>query len=174
MRFVLSAALVGAVAVAASMQGAEAQQSAPMQQGAPMRQQMQIPAGQQPVANMASHYSQRLKAKFVLQQMQIPNFTFWGARIVGMDPDSPLHQIGLQLGDVVTRLDGTRINTGKWWDGNNQVWVLPQMERHYGRTEIRIIRSGTTVVRNEFADLGSQWQIPPSFPGGGGGGIIVP
>ncbi|QDT67513.1 hypothetical protein MalM25_04120 [Planctomycetes bacterium MalM25] len=135
-----------------------------------------IPNGGQVARQMMSaHRSNRLKAEFTLQWMQIPNFSFWGARITSMDQDSPLRQIGLQLGDVVTRLDGTRVSTGKWWDQSRGVWALPQMERHFGRTQIRNIRSGTTLVRNEYADLGPRWQVPSPYPGGGGGTpIIVP
>ena len=79
-----------------------------------------------------SYYSPRLKARFVAQFMSIPGHSFWGARIVDMNYDSPLQCINLHVGDVVTRLDGIRVSTGKVkvsdWSTGADYWRLPQME----------------------------------------------
>ena len=113
-----------------------------------------------------AYYSNSLKAQLVLEKMSIPGYTFWGARVVGMDPHSPLHQIQFQLGDVITRLDGAKIGTGKYWTGS--YWWLPQAERHYGNTQVRNIRSGNQFAQNDYVDLGkSCFPKPPN-------NIVVP
>jgi len=74
--------------------------------------------------------------------MHIPGYVFTAARIVSKPgPDSPLRQIHLGIGDVITRLDGIPV-TG-----------LGELERHYGRTYVRYIKQGTTRVRNGEIDL---------------------
>ena len=117
-----------------------------------------------------SYYSPRLKARFLLQQMSIPGHNFWGARIVDMDWNSPLRNIGLNVGDVVTRLDGVRVSTGMYQQNDfstgMQFWAIPQMEKHYSFTHVRFIRTGTTMVQQLTTDLG-----PLNNWGGGGGGI---
>lgn len=111
--------------------------------------------------------SQRWRASFHLEEtLQLPQFqglTFAGARIVRIDEDSPLIQMGLKVGDVITRLDGTKIDTGRWPNQQGCYWMLPQFERHYGLTKVRYIRSGTTQVVDQTIDLGSRCR-PQRFP----------
>lgn len=124
-------------------------------------QRMIAPPGPPTTPQADSYYSPKLKAALRLEWMSIPGFSFWGGRIVGMAPDSPLHQANLHPGDVITRLDGVKISKGKFWTG--QYWSLPQIERHYGRSEVRHIRSGQQNANNAYVDLGS--SCFPSFPG---------
>jgi len=121
---------------------------------------------------MGGYYSQRLGAKLNLQWMSIPGFTFWGARIVQLSPDSPLNQIPLQPGDVITRLDGTKISDGKYWIGTTSssgYWSLPECEQHFGRTQVRFIRQGEQQAQNGYINLGS-----PLFPSPTPQPIVVP
>ena len=83
-------------------------------------------------------FSPRLGARVEIQQVFLPQFgTFTAARIVS-EPvwGSPLRELGLQNGDVITRLDGVRTT-----------W-LGEMENHYAHTDVRYIKAGTTQVRN--------------------------
>ena len=119
-----------------------------------------------------AYSSQRLQAQLMLEWMTIPGYTFWGARIVHMQPTSPLQALNLQLGDVITRLDGLRISTSKFWvpaGPGGGYWALPECERHYGPTEVRFIRSGTQQVQNGQVDLG-----PSIFPCPIGPDVVVP
>jgi hypothetical protein len=111
-----------------------------------------------------AYTSPKLRAKLKLERMQIPGYTFWGARIVGMDHRSPLRRTNLQLGDVITRMDGVSIADGKYWTG--QYWWLPQAERHYGRTQLRVVRAGGQQAENVNVDLGSPYfpSFGPSVP----------
>jgi len=121
---------------------------------------------------MGGYYSQRLGAKLNLQWMSIPGFTFWGARIVQLSPNSPLHQLQLQRGDVITRLDGDKLSRGKFWIGTTNssgYWALPECEQHFGHTEVRFIRSGEQQAQNGYIDLGS-----PLFPSPTPQPIVVP
>jgi hypothetical protein len=121
---------------------------------------------------MGGYYSQRLGAKLNLQWMTIPGFTFYGARIVQLSPNSPLHALQLQPGDVITRLDGDKISRGKYWIGttsNSGYWALPECEQHFGRTQVRFIRSGDQQAQNGYIDLGS-----PLFPSPTPEPIVVP
>lgn len=114
--------------------------------------------------NTQQYRSGRLKAGFQLIRLSIPGYRFFAAKIVEMDADSPLREVGLDYGDYVTRLDGVRISTGKWWDSNQRVWRLPQMERHYGRTQVRYVKSGGRRAFNGYTNLGPRWQIDGGWP----------
>ena len=106
--------------------------------------------------------------------MSIPGHNFWGARIVEMNLDSPLRQINLQLGDVLTRLDGIRISDARFqindFATGALVWQMPQMEKHYSLTQVRFIRSGQQHAQELAVDLGPlrperSCEVLP-FPGG--------
>ena len=73
--------------------------------------------------------------------------TFWGARIIKMAPDSPLRALSLRPGDVITRLDGVPIWTDMFRTGPGQPFQLPNLEEHFGGTEVRYIAQGTNRVR---------------------------
>ncbi|TWT95196.1 hypothetical protein Pla108_33390 [Botrimarina colliarenosi] len=111
--------------------------------------------------------SQRWRARFHLDEaLQLPQFqgiVFAGARIVEIEEDSPLSQLGLKVGDVITRLDGTKIDTGRWPNQDGCYWMMPQFERHYGLTTVRFVRSGTTQVVDQTVDLGARCK-PQRFP----------
>jgi len=121
---------------------------------------VEAPTPQHQIRQVAtgSYYSPRLKARFVLQHMSIPGYSFWGARIVDLDHNSPLRRINLQLGDVVTRVDGIRISDGRFQKFDHytgtSVWQIPQMEKHYGRSHVRYIRSGRDHAHEDSVDLG--------------------
>lgn len=119
-----------------------------------------------------AYYSPRLKAQLLLQRLYIiqngRRVNFWGARVVGMDYNSPLRQIHrMDLGDVITRLDGVRIGSGATSDWNN-VYSVPEAERHYARTQVRWIPSGTFNVYNHYIDLGPYWSNDNDWPSGPG------
>ena len=93
--------------------------------------------------------SNNLGGTFLAQWMFMPlggrTELFWGARIVSLDVQSPLRSLGLRSGDVVTRLDGTPI-----WYGMHQrngIWQIPELEEHFGATDIRYINQGVNRVR---------------------------
>lgn len=86
--------------------------------------------------NQLAYFSPRLGARFLVQQMYLPQFgNFWAARIVSEPAwDSPLRQLGLEEGDVITRLDGLPVM-------NTQ-----ELERHVLDTGVRYIKAGTQQV----------------------------
>ena len=80
-------------------------------------------------------FSHALGAWFRIENMQIPGHRFTAARLVSDPlPDSPLNRIGLQQGDVITRLNDNPVNT------------FAELERHSRNTSIRYIKTGTTRV----------------------------
>jgi hypothetical protein len=108
------------------------------------------------------YYSPTLRGHFRAQWMFIRQggrkITFWGARIIGLDFDSPLRQIGLAPGDVVTRLDGISV-ARRMVRVDGGPWQLVQMERHFGRTEVRYIHPGTNRVN--VGDIMLDGNFPP-------------
>lgn len=111
---------------------------------------------------VASYYSPTLQARLYTQYMYIDSrdgrIPFWGARVVALDPSSPLHELRLQLGDVITRLDGIRISERMRQErdprSEEYVWRLPEAERHYGDTVVRYVRTGTNRLLEGTVDLG--------------------
>jgi len=91
----------------------------------------QIPVS---VSNDGS-YSSALGAFFRIENMEIPGHKFTAARLMSEPAaNSPLRDMGLRKGDVITRID------------NNSVSTLAELERHTGNTQIRYIKTGTTKV----------------------------
>jgi hypothetical protein len=84
-----------------------------------------------------AYFSPRLGARFVIQRITLPQHgTFNAARLVSEpEPDSPLLQIGLRQGDVITRLDGTPVT------------ITRELERHILETTVRYIRAGKSTVQ---------------------------
>lgn len=84
-----------------------------------------------------AYFSPRLGARFVVQRISLPQHgTFTAARLVSEpEPGSPLLQIGLRQGDVITRLDGTPVT------------VTRELERHILETTVRYIRAGKSHVQ---------------------------
>jgi membrane-associated protease RseP (regulator of RpoE activity) len=98
----------------------------------------------------------RAEWMYILQNGQMT--TFWGARILTLRPDSPMLQLGVRPGDVITRLDGIPI-WKRMFRRDDGPWQLVELERHYGATEVRYIRQGTHRVRVGQVILDSaDWQ----------------
>lgn len=65
-----------------------------------------------------TYYSRTLRAEFTIQRMWIPGYVFYAARIVSPpEPDLPLRQLGCEIGDVITRLDGPPLRGMLSWTG---------------------------------------------------------
>lgn len=98
----------------------------------------QVGAGQ-PGQPQLAYFSPRLGARFVLQKVQIGGFApVTAARIVSTPyRNSPLSNIGLKIGDVITRLDGIPI-------GNYR-----QLEQHVYDTKVRFVKAGQATVRSK-------------------------
>jgi hypothetical protein len=58
-----------------------------------------------------------------------------------LDQDSPLRKLGMVEGDVLSRLDGMYLNNGKFLQ--NGIWQMPELEAHYGLTDVKWIKQGT-------------------------------
>ncbi|QDV73184.1 PDZ domain-containing protein [Botrimarina mediterranea] len=160
--------LLAVAAVAFLPAVASAQQAAPAPQyGVPINSVEARDAALARLKRGEVYESQRWRASFHLDEaLLLPQFqglAFAGARIVKIDEDSPLDRLGLKVGDVVTRLDGTKIDTGRWPNQEGCYWMLPQFERHYGLTTVRFIRAGTTQVVDQTVDLGDRCK-PQRFP----------
>lgn len=86
--------------------------------------------------NQLAYFSNRLGARFLIEQMYLPQFgTFWGARIVSRPVyGSPLQRLGLDEGDVITRLDGVPVTR------------YEQLEQHIFETGVRFMKAGDTYV----------------------------
>ncbi|TWT64536.1 hypothetical protein [Rubinisphaera italica] len=114
------------------------------------------------------YYSTMLQGTFLAQYMQISTggrpIPFWGARIMDLDPNSPLHDLGLQSGDVITRLDKITIANNMKRRNRNEPWQIVQMDNHYGPTKVRYIYHATTQVKEETVDLGRHRKGPSGPP----------
>lgn len=97
-----------------------------------------------------SYYSPTLRGRFIAQWLFITNrgerVEFWGARVARLEPDSPLRRLGLHPGDVITRLDGIPIWRGMYRNPDVP-WQIVEMEKHFGRTEVRYILRGSNRIR---------------------------
>ena len=100
--------------------------------------------------------SDSLRGDFVGKPMFImldgKKLSFWGARAVALDPDSPLRKLGIEVGDVVTHLDGVAVDNEKV--EQNKSWQMPELERHYGATEVKWVKQGAHRFNVGEIDLG--------------------
>lgn len=105
---------------------------------------------------LPSYRSDVLRGEFVGKVMFVmleeKKVSFWGARVVALDEDSPLRKLGLDVGDVVTRLDGVAVDTEKF--EQDKIWQMPELEKHYGPTEVKWIKQGKRLVQVGQIDLG--------------------
>jgi hypothetical protein len=163
MKSLLAVAAIALLTAAASAQ----QAAAPPQYGVPINSVEARDAALARLKRGEVYASQRWLASFHLDEaLVLPQFQglgFAGARIVKIEQDSPLQRLGLKVGDVITRLDGTKVDTGRWPNQQGCYWMLPQFERHYGLTTVRFIRAGTTQVVDQTVDLGDRCK-PQRFP----------
>ena len=97
-----------------------------------------------------AYRSAGLHGNFTAQWMYINQggrrVTFWGARIIRLEPDSPLRSLGVRSGDVITRLDGIPIWRGMYKESGGP-WQVVELDNHFGQTEVRYIARGTHQVR---------------------------
>ncbi|MDR3233559.1 MAG: hypothetical protein LBT46_07865 [Planctomycetaceae bacterium] len=96
-------------------------------------------------------YSPKLGASFRIDKVQIPGNRFIAARLLS-DPveGSPLEKIGLQKGDVITRLD------------DNAADSLSELDRHEKSTLVRYIKTGTTKVLLANVYIPTESEVPVS------------
>lgn len=99
----------------------------------------------QPLVMQPGFRSKKLKGEFLGKPMYVQingqSYPFWGARAVVLDQDSPLRKLGMVEGDVLSRLDGMYLNNGKFLQ--NGIWQMPELEAHYGLTDVKWIKQGT-------------------------------
>jgi len=103
-------------------------------------------------------YSPTLGAEFRVENFFLPAFgQFTSVRLVSVPEwNSPLRNLGLQPGDVITRLDGVRVDN------------LAELENHYSWTQVRYIKTGTQIVKigNIFINQNVGPMPGPMVPGG--------
>lgn len=94
------------------------------------------------------YFSSRLGARFQIDTYFLPGFGHYrGAKLTTMPvPGSPLAQANLQLGDVITRLDGIPVQ-------NNR-----SLENHHLDTNVRFVKAGSHRVGRA-----SIWIEPERF-----------
>jgi hypothetical protein len=108
--------------------------------------------------NQLAYFSPRLGARFLVEPVSMPKYgSFWAARIVSVpDHNSPLMQLGLGEGDLITRMDGLPLT------------CTIELERHVLETGIRFIRAGEYSVCHGtlFIDPGMYFVDPyaPVYP----------
>lgn len=80
--------------------------------------------------NQLAYFSPRLGARFLIEPVSLPQYgSFLAARIVSQPAaGSPLSQLGLGAGDLITRLDGLPVH------------CTLELERHVLETGVRFIR----------------------------------
>lgn len=129
-----------------------------------------------PLRSEPGYKSKKLGGEFIGKKMRITvggnangmTYVFFGVRALQLDPDSPLRRLGMVEGDVITRLDGITLDTGMSMAGNRQ--YLPELDKHYGLTDIRWIKQGTSrvIVEKVQLDRGNQNNnnngAPPEAP----------
>jgi hypothetical protein len=112
-----------------------------------------------------AYYSPTLRGWFRAEWMFIhqggTHKNFWGARVMHLDYDSPVRQLGLASGDVITRLDGLSIANGMFRQGGGP-WQIVELDNHFGRTEVRFIHRGSNQVR--LGDMMLDGTISGDYP----------
>lgn len=77
----------------------------------------------------ASRYSPKLRGTFAIDYFYFPGLGWHLAAVVcSLDDDSPLHEAGVEVGDIITRLDNYRVKDFR------------ELERHYCWTLVRYYR----------------------------------
>lgn len=106
-----------------------------------------------------AYYSQSLGASFTWKKLPVGYGHECVATIVGMDYDSPLHQIGLRPGDGILKMDGRKICLGKYQlrsqTSGKIYYALPELDQHWGRTSVEIQRAGLPRLQTISIFLGN-------------------
>ena len=121
----------------------QGQEALPAPAGHSARQyQLVVPGGPQQGVQEFGQYSNALQASFVLRWFRLGPHVFPGAKLLSYpDQGSPLRQIGLRPGDIITRLDGLRVAN------------YDELERHFADTTVRYVRyPGTIRVGTIYID----------------------
>ena len=107
-----------------------------------VRQRMVVP-GYSPYLVQGGYFSPRLGAQFVIQTIQVGGFpAVKAARITSQpSPGSPLSQLGLSIGDVITRLDGIPVTR------------KAELENHVYETNVRFVKAGTSWVQQGWISV---------------------
>ena len=152
-RFLASALMFGVTITTAHMLSA---QGVTIPSG--MKTRMVVP-GNSPYLVQGGYFSKRLGAQFVIQTIQIGNFPAVKAARITSQPrqGSPLEQLGLEVGDVITRLDGIPVTK------------KTELENHIQETQVRFVKAGTHWVQQGWMFVHPQQyfhesQYPPIYP----------
>ncbi len=112
------------------------------------------------------YFSPRLGARFCMQDIKVPGFgKIRAARITSRpEPGSPLSQLGLRSGDVITRLDGTPVTRTE------------ELERHIIETDVRYIKSGGKTAREGqiYIDPNTFFEDPQGGVVNGNSNVLPP
>lgn len=115
--------------------------------------------GQSPYLVQGGYFSKRLGAQFVIQTIQVANYpAVKAARITSQPrPGSPLEQLGLEIGDVITRLDGIPVTRKS------------ELENHIRETQVRFVKAGSHWVEQGWMFVNPyhyfhEAQYPPIYP----------
>jgi hypothetical protein len=121
----------------------QGQEALPAPAGGSARQyRLLVPGGPPQGVEEFGQYSNALQASFVLRWYRLGPHVFPGAKLLSFpDQGSPLRQIGLRPGDIITRLDGLRVSN------------YAELERHFADTTVRYVRyPGTIRVGTIYID----------------------
>lgn len=104
-----------------------------------------------------SYHSRNMGGHFVLERLRFTTtdgrkIFFWGARIVSLEPQSPLNALDLRERDVVTRFDDVSVFQDSFSTPNG-ITQLPDLENHHGVTDVRYIYTGRRNVCEGQIDL---------------------
>jgi len=118
-----------------------------------------------PYDNQLAYFSPRLGARFAIQKVQIGGYS--PARIARLvsrpEPGSPLAQLGMRQGDLITRLDGVPVSN------------LQQLEQHILDTNVRFVRAGSHTVQEGVIMIDPGFFFSdPYGAGNNSGGPLAP
>lgn len=154
LRLGFAALMIGGGLAAGTAQSDEPQHGTPHGKVA---QQMVVP-GSSPYLVQGGYFSHRLGAQFVIQTIQIGQFNAVRAARITSEPlpGSPLNQLGMGIGDVITRLDGIPVTRKS------------ELENHIHETHVRFVKAGQSFVRQGWMYVNSQqvfqdYHYPPDW-----------
>lgn len=85
----------------------------------------------------------KLGAMIAIERVYLPRFGHFTAARILSEPvwGSPLRQIGLRTGDVITRID------------NHRVTDLRDLESHHGHTHLRFFKANSDIILEDHVDI---------------------